>query len=139
MADERYFCPDCGCIDIITKDAPLVLSQDGSSALTHTCPNCGWEGSEEDTLGAYTSEKLWGIEEYAEALLRVLAIHATAPMIQLLEFQGLIPREAEAETPEELEKAHAAKDHVMKAVFQAAATAAFTAALESRDAAEATV
>jgi len=132
MPDARYFCPTCGCIDVIAPNSSFILTSEGASMAQHTCPNCGWRGSEEEALGAYTEEKMWGIEEYAEVMLRVLAIHATAPLIQLLEFQGVIPREAEAKTEGELKDAQFAKDHIMKSVFVAATEAAFSAALEAR-------
>ena len=132
MADARYFCPTCGCIDII-EGVPTILTKDGTSANTHTCPNCGWSGTEEEAHGVYTSDKMWGIEQIAEVMLRVLAIHAAAPLIQMLEFQGLIPRESDAADENDVQVAQLAKDHVMKSIFSAAAEAAFTAAGEVQE------
>jgi len=126
MTQARYFCPDCGSIDLninigITKTA--------------SCPNCSWEGPLSQTVGAVTSEQFWDSERVGEVLLRVLATKAAGPVVQVLEFIGLLPRKKVAvaeltETEaEDLQRwnaaAQQARDAVMRSLMAAALSAAF--------------
>jgi ribosomal protein S27AE len=82
VADARHFCPDCGSIDLV--HTPI--------AGNVKCPNCGWGGALSQTIGAVSREQFWDAERLAAVLLRVVTAHAAGPMVQVLEFAGILPR-----------------------------------------------
>lgn len=128
MADARHFCPDCGNIDLIITKAVL----EGQTS-TARCPNCSWSGPLSKTIGAVTTEQFWDAERIGDVLLRVMATRAAGPLVQALEFIGLLPRKKEvsddAEQRAEIDKwnrlAQASRDAVMQRTMEAAITAAF--------------
>ena len=142
MAEARYFCPDCGSIDIILAGVDLV-GPSGGSAGAATCPNCDWTGPISQAIGALSSERFWDVERVGSLLLRVVQKHAAGPMVQALEFVGLLPKPKtsddadfrgldSAEVSRKLELHNAivqeCRDLVMRDVFAAAITAGFAAA-----------
>lgn len=130
MPDARHFCPECGSIDIVV-DKVSVVSADEAGHSTATCPNCSWSGSLSDSVGAVTSDQFWDAEKIGEVLLRVIATNASGPLIQALEFVGLLPKDAEhGGNREWATYCQDSRDHVMRQVFEVAVVAAFTAAGE---------
>jgi len=109
VVDARYFCPDCGSIDLVITNAEL-RDPEGKSLGRAECPNCSWRGRLTDTIGMMSTEQFWDSERVGEVLLRVLATRGAGPLIQALEFIGLLPRKREKPalskdaTPEELVK-----------------------------------
>lgn len=149
MAEARYFCPDCGSIDLIVANAEL-RDHEGKTLGRAECPNCSWKGRLVDTVGALTTEQFWDSDRVGEVLLRVLATRGAGPLVQALEFIGLLPRKREKPyltkdaTPEEMAKyesdlalyndpstykwnkaAQEARDHVMRRFMEASLTALF--------------
>lgn len=143
MAEARHFCPDCGNIDLVINKAVLVGQTSSAS-----CPTCSWSGPLNKTIGAVTTEQFWDADRIGDVLLRVMATRAAGPLVQALEFIGLLPRKKEpvphlngeeisdavgnstqAEDREAIEKhnklAQAARDAVMQRIMEAAITAAF--------------
>lgn len=137
MADARYTCPDCGSIDLLIEKSGLVDAEGGSTSKAQ-CPNCGWEGKLSDTVGFVTSENLWDIERVGNVLIRVMAVNAAGPLVQALEFIGLLPKKVAV--PEDPEGAVAAKRHnelaqkARDAVMQRVCATAVTAAFEEAEA-----
>lgn len=121
-ANLYHFCPECGCPDVEFNDI----------AQTAKCPACGWSGSAEDTVATFTRQRLWTVEDLANAMLQVLGIYAVAPLLQVLTEFGIIPKETPESTEVEKEYAAKARDRVMKAVFEKATTAAFEEAARVR-------
>jgi hypothetical protein len=81
-----------------------------------------------------TSEQVWDIERIGTVLIRTLAVHGAGPLVQSLEFIGLLPKMVEVPEgdDEAVEKARrhnrlaqAARDAVMQKICGAAVTAAF--------------
>ncbi len=139
MAESRHFCPDCGSIDIRAVDGSDLISTPGSRTME--CPNCSWKGPISDTLGAVSSEAFWDIERVGDVLIRVLAKHGAGPLVQVLEFVGLLPRMKTVSASDDLppkevldklaaynEIVQRCRDAVMREIFTAAITAAFEAA-----------
>lgn len=91
MGEARHFCPDCGSIDIeiINRD---LRDDKGNSLGRAECPNCGWKGALTQTIGAVSTEQFWDAERVGEVMMRTMAIHAAGPLVQCLEFIGLLPR-----------------------------------------------
>lgn len=142
MADARHYCPDCGSIDLDITDGIVA-------AKTVKCPNCGWAGGIGQTIGFATTEQVWDIERVGNVLLRTMAVNAAGPLVQALEFIGLLPRkrfraEQKSTRQEDLERyqkedllfddpstpkwnaeAQRARDRVMAKICEAAVTAAF--------------
>jgi hypothetical protein len=81
MADAKRFCPECGSPDLVWT--PLKNAR---------CQLCGWEGDPKETTGVVTSDIIWDSERVSTVLLRVMAHHAAGPVVQALEFTGLLPR-----------------------------------------------
>ncbi len=137
--EAHYACPDCGSIDLSIRGEGLK-APDGGSLAKAECPNCAWAGGLSDTVGFATTENVWTVERVGEVLLRVSAKHAAGPMVQVLEFTGLIPKTLEKAPPaeenqgrnwseEELnnhnELAQIIRDRVMRRTFEAFIVAAF--------------
>jgi hypothetical protein len=146
VAEARHFCPDCGNIDLVITKA--VLAGQTSSA---SCPSCAWSGPLNKTIGAVTTEQFWDADRIGDVLLRVMATRAAGPLVQALEFIGLLPRKRERperlptnytqeemeawekarnlfeepSTPEWNRLAQASRDAVMQRIMEAAITAAF--------------
>lgn len=138
MADARHFCPDCGSIDLVID--PLVLA--GAEASRNaSCPNCSWQGTLSKTIGAVTSEEFWDAERIGDVLIRVIHMRAAGPLVQTLEFIGLIPRMKTApadDIPDDKIDLHNEltqkfRDHVMRAIMEAAITAAFESSVQARE------
>jgi hypothetical protein len=91
MAEARHFCPDCGSIDLRVTNSGLT-GPDGESLARGSCPNCSWEGPLSKTIGAVTQEQFWDSDRVGDVLLRVMAKNAAGPLVQVLEFIGLLPR-----------------------------------------------
>jgi len=136
MSEVRYACPDCGGIDLITTTVGSLITADGQSPNNNAeCVNCGWTGKVSETTGFATTEKIWSIERIGIVLLRVMATRAAGPLVQALEFIGLLPRkfeEKESMTTEERvrvvmwnREAQHSRDAVMQRVCEKAITAAF--------------
>lgn len=139
MADARHFCPDCGSIDLdMTTKGGIITRPDTNTAR---CPNCGWSGPVSKTIGAVTTEQFWDAERVGEVMLRVMAIHGAGPLVQALEFIGLLPRMKEVPPYDLLyddglppprqvamkwnAEAQNSRNAVMQAIMEAAITAAF--------------
>lgn len=145
MTEARHFCPDCGNIDLVINKA--VLAGQTSSA---NCPICSWSGPLNKTIGAVTTEQFWDADRIGDVLLRVMATRGAGPIVQALEFIGLLPRKREKPahpggrmpeevleyerdlavwndptTPEWNRLAQAARDAVMQRIMEAAIVAAF--------------
>jgi hypothetical protein len=122
MAEARYFCPECGSMELSASVDEVVLAKSADSlrgSESATCHLCGWSGTLKETLGAVSSEEFYDIEKIGNILLRVFAKHGTGPIYQSLVLVGLIEKDDEV-----------AKDKVLKAVTEAALTAAFSTAAE---------
>jgi len=136
MAEARHFCPDCGSIDLIFTRGRVLVSADQNAATTANCPNCTWSGTLSETIGAITSEQFWDVERVGRVLLRVVSRHGAGPIVQVLEFVGILPRIKTApddETPAERLRAYntwvlSSRDLVMREIFTAAITAGFETA-----------
>ena len=136
MAEARHFCPDCGSIDLVIERKYVTMSAAEDTGATAKCPNCSWDGALSKTLGAVSAEQFWDIERVGDVLLRVVQKNAAGPMVQVLEFAGLLPRLKQA--PDEEVTAAMLADHnalaqqcrdiVMREVFEASITAGFAAA-----------
>ena len=134
MAEVRHTCPDCGFIDLEVS-GDNIFDTEGRSLGTARCPNCTWEGALSATVGVVSSEQFWDSDRVGDVLLRVFAVRAAGPVIQVLEFVGLLPRidEAQYQTVKGYrQRAQEARDNVMRRVMTAALTEAFTAAVEEQ-------
>jgi len=135
-------CPECGCIDLEVKGIGLVDAENMSMA-TASCPNCQWNGSTRDTVGMATTERLWTIERLGETMLRVSTKHAAGPIVQLLEFSGLLPKILDEAPPPEKndgkvwsdkdlkthnELAQQMRDVVMQSIFESMLRSSFETA-----------
>lgn len=127
MREYHEFCPQCGCLDL--EETRVALDDKGGHV---SCPSCKWSGPVTEAIGQIVDSKLWTIERWADVMLKVITTHATAPLIQLFQFQGLIPRLEEAKTEEDKAFALEARTKIMQSVFAAAVEAAFTTALQVR-------
>jgi len=135
MTEARYFCPDCGSIDLVVEKSD-VLTAAGGSGSTARCPNCEWQGALSSTIGAVSAEQFWDVERVANLLLRVVQKNAAGPMVQSLEFVGILPRMKSApddQTSLENLESHnrvvqGCRDHVLREMFAAAISAGFAAA-----------
>lgn len=116
MVEARYFCPNCGSIDLRVKAGDIITVKGSSTA---TCELCGWEGPLKDTTGAATTETFYDIEKIADILLRVVSKHAAGPLSQAFQLVGLL----EPGDQEGLNK-------IMKAAFTGLIEGAFGAASE---------
>lgn len=123
MTEARHTCPDCGFIDLMIEGEVIRKAE---------CPNCGWMGPLQSTIGVATTEQLWGIERVGNVLLRTIAIHAAGPLVQALEFIGLLPKKRSTTTIAEAtenaqwnQQAQMSRDAVMQKITEAAVTAAF--------------
>ncbi len=145
QAEAHYTCPDCGSIDLAIRGEGIKDSE-GKSLARATCPNCAWDGNLSDTIGFATTETVWTVERIAEVLLRVSTKHAAGPIIQVLEFSGLIPKHMDEAPPPEQnqgrnwsdeklkqhnELAQIIRDRVARRVFESFVTAAFEEAAET--------
>lgn len=129
MAEARYFCPDCGSVDLIIT---------GEVVKNVECPNCGWKGPINETLGLATTEKIWDIERIGSVMLRTMAVHAAGPLVQALEFIGLLQKKIvlqnSTETAEHVrqvlwnKEVQRSRDSVMQRICEAAITAGFNEA-----------
>lgn len=97
MADARHFCPECGNIELTVEDKLVAHVFIGDGSNRTKCPNCGWEGTLAETIGAVSSEQFWDLNRVANVLLRVVAKHAAGPFVQVLEFVGLMERPLDIE------------------------------------------
>jgi hypothetical protein len=143
--EAHHVCPDCGSIDLELEQQSLH-GPTGAPLGRATCPNCAWTGALRDTHGFATTEALWTVERVADLLLRVCAVHAAGPIVQSLEFVGLIPKKLEvapemqqpnwsAEDLREHNKtAQTIRDRVMRRTFEAMISAAFEEASECHQA-----
>lgn len=147
--DARHFCPDCGSIDLIITNEEL-RDAEGKSLARVECPNCGFRGPISATIGAVTQQQFWDAERVGEVMMRTLAIHGAGPLVQCLEFIGLLPRKRakmefrgpkdyepgspqmqakalydDPSTPKWNEAAQRARDAVMRRIMEAAITAGF--------------
>ena len=145
MAETHYACPDCGSIDLEISGEGLRDVDDKSLARAE-CPNCAWAGALKDTVGFATTENVFTAERLGEVMLRVSAKHAAGPLVQVLEWAGLLPPVLEAAPPaeatqggepwtvEDLERhnelAQQMRNEVMRATFEAFITASFEKAAE---------
>ncbi len=137
MADVKQVCPKCTNIELAFEEVMLVVSADGTSNdQKASCPVCGWHGLANETVAAATLSQFWGLEKVGNFLLVLISRHAAGPLVQGLEFVGLLPA-AKTEPDEHVsterlveynEMVQEAKDQVMRAVFEAAVSAAFTTA-----------
>lgn len=133
MAEVRYFCPECGAIDLNIHGEGLVDSE-GLSTATASCPNCSWSGQLKDTVGAATTERFFDIEKVGEILMRVLSTRAAGPLVQVLEYLGLIPRMAEYEDVKGAEAAvQYARDYAMREIMTSALESAFNASMVAQE------
>lgn len=142
MADARHFCPECGSIDL--EIASLIEAPVEGGTRKARCVNCSWEGYLSQTIGAVTSEQFWDIERIGEVLIRVITTRAAGPLVSTLEYIGILPpmnrtpleNSDRSENAQRIrhynELAQKAKDHVMRAITEAAVTAAFNSAVEAR-------
>jgi predicted RNA-binding Zn-ribbon protein involved in translation (DUF1610 family) len=150
VVEARYFCPDCGSIDLQIFNAELC-DDEGKSLGRAECPNCAWKGPLTATIGAMTTERMWDANRVGDLMLRVMAVHAAGPLVQALEFVGLLPRQRllpmpppPGSSPEEQVKyesdlaiyndpstmrwnraAQEARDSVMRKIMEGAITAGF--------------
>jgi hypothetical protein len=125
--EARHCCPDCGSIDLVVTSKGL-LGADGKSLSRATCPNCAWEGPLKDTIGLATTEQVWTTERIAEVMLRVSSKHAAGPLIQLLEYIGLVPAMQEGTSSEARghnDIVQLIRDRVARSTFEGMVTAAF--------------
>lgn len=140
MADARYFCPDCGSIDLKIEQMALTAP---AGTRECECPNCGWKGPISKTIGAATTQQFWDTQRVGEVMIRTMAIHGAGPLVQCLEFIGLLPKKLDVPkvgedndlSVEELQRrtkhnvaAQIARDAVMQEICTAAITAGFTEA-----------
>lgn len=151
--EARHFCPDCGSIDLEITNREL-RDAEGKSLGRAKCPNCAWEGPLTQTVGAVTQGQFWDSKRVGDLMIRVMAVHAAGPLVQALEFVGLLPRKREkpaplpeAATDEERVKyesdlalwedpgtvkwnraAQEARDSVMRKIMEAAITEGFAEA-----------
>jgi hypothetical protein len=123
---------------------------DGESMAWAECPNCSWKGPLSKTIGAVTSEQFWDAKRVGEAMIRVMAVHGAGPLVQALEFIGLLPRKRlqpektndfvpelkeqyerelalfkDPSTPKWNIEAQKSRDAVMQRIMEAAITAGF--------------
>jgi hypothetical protein len=137
MADSRYFCPDCGSIDLEITEKSVIISPDAKEGRAK-CPNCGWEGTLKDTIGALTTEQFWDYKRVGDILMRVIAKHAAGPFVQVMEFVGLLPRKhpsppvnpdgsvwSAADTQLHNELVDTARERILRAMLAATITAGF--------------
>lgn len=137
MADARYFCPDCGSIDLEITEKSVIISPDAKEGHAK-CPNCGWEGSLKDTVGAVTSEQFWDFKRVGDVLMRVIARHAAGPFVQVMEFVGLLPKKyatapvnpdgsswSAKDLQEHNELVDLARERILRAMLAACITAGF--------------
>jgi DNA-directed RNA polymerase subunit RPC12/RpoP len=130
-ATARYACPDCGSIDLAVVG--LGIAEASQKAV---CPNCSWEGMVKDTIGFATTEQVWDIERVADVMLRVSNVHAAGPLVQCLEFVGILPKKLDKAPEGKSETWLAAhnsmvqqmRDFVMQETFTGMLTNCFEAA-----------
>jgi len=117
-AEARYFCPECGGMELAVTTPSTVVDKDGLQASNSAvCQLCGWEGTLKDTLGAVSSEEFYDIEKVGNILLRVVTKHASGPLCQALELVGIIrPGDEEG------------RAKVLRAAFEGCITGSFEAA-----------
>lgn len=121
-AELKCSCPECGYIDLVRKTS---IVDDACN-----CPNCGWKGRVSDTVGFATTEQIWDIERVGSVLLRVLMINAAGPLIQCLEFVGLLPRIEDGDFSKE--EAQTMRDNVMKKVCEVTIKTVFEESIRQR-------
>ena len=133
MAEVQHFCPDCGAIDLVTQGEG-VLDKEGRSTATATCPNCSWSGPLSDSLGAATTERFFNIDKVGEILLRVITKNAAGPLVQVLEYLGLLPRFVEYEGVKGAEEMiQQARDYTMRRILSSALETSMEASLEAQE------
>lgn len=104
-----------------------------------SCPLCGWAGPASNTLGTITSESFWTSDRVLGTLLNTAIRTASGPMVQALEFMGLLPKilqEPTAEVPADRLKLHntlaqECRDRVMRASLEALIVRALEEASEA--------
>lgn len=137
MPDLKYFCPDCGAIELDINRSPIITGPgDEGGAGTASCTNCAWEGPISSMIGAATTQQFWDAERVGDVLLRVLAKTAAGPMIQCLEFIGILPKyktEPDEDVPASKLEAHnrlveVTQTHVLRSVLSGAIAEGFVAA-----------
>lgn len=134
--EARHFCPQCGFIDIIIENQGLK-GPDGKSLATATCPNCGWAGGLNETLGGI-GRGFWDAERVGNLLIGVLARSAAGPLVQALEYVGLLPKEAQpkeyaaCDSKVYVDAVIEARNVVMRRILEASITAAFEEAMEQQ-------
>lgn len=148
MVDARYFCPDCGSIDLKIEQGGLEVAKGTREC---ECPNCGWKGPIAKTVGAATTQQFWDTKRVGDVMIRTVGIHAAGPLVQCLEFIGLLPKKLPMPKPgdsgmvdgvalsaDEMKRridynasAQRARDGVMQAICIAAIEAGFTEAVKA--------
>lgn len=116
---SHYFCPVCQSLEITLINSLMSAEQKAS------CKLCGWEGERTKLLATIGVERqnFWTGERVANVLLNVAAKHGAGPMIQALEYIGLVPPIRGAE--QEIASAQHIRSEITKAVLEAVVTAAF--------------
>lgn len=114
----HHACPDCGSIDVTM---PAIY---GANA---TCPICNWEGAAGATTGLLTSDRVFGIEEVGEILIRTVGRYSAGPVIQCLEVLGLSPKAATSDVAGWSELIDELRNEVLQAIVAATVEAALNA------------
>jgi hypothetical protein len=123
--EVAYFCPKCQSLEIEETTKGIII---GSSPNRARCLLCKWEGTTNELIGALapTNEFFWTPEKVANALLIGASKYAAGPLVQLLEFIGLVPKIEGGK--EEKQSARDIREAVVKAVLEAVVTASFETA-----------
>lgn len=86
MAELRPFCPQCTSLEVEFG----VIAQEADGGRPAKCLLCGWEGMERDIPAAAVAKDFWDIEKVGHVLLIVFAKHGVGPLVQALEYVGLV-------------------------------------------------
>lgn len=128
--EVAYFCPSCQSIEVEISKALIIDPTKKDRGKTACCKLCGWEGSTEELIGAVSpqNEQFWDAEKIANLLMSVSLKHGAGPLLQALDFVGLLPKIRG--TAEEQDSAKAIREELTKRVLEAMMTTAFESAAE---------
>lgn len=141
MTTVLQACPVCGGVELEIQKSTVAV--DGSGQSKAACPLCGWTGLEAETTAFATTEQVWTIERVAEVTIRIVAKHATGPLMQFWEFTGILPRmrtitrtttgARRRAIEKHNEQTQTSRDAVFRASFAAFLEAAWKTAAEMRE------
>lgn len=128
-AQVAYFCPACQSIEVEITRPTILDPAKSNGGATFRCGLCGTTGDAVDLIGAVNTEQgreFWDAERVGRVMMRAGAKIAAAPMLQVLELIGLVPRIEGTE--EEQASAQALREAIVRETIGSFVEAAFLSA-----------